>query len=333
MEMRRDAAKDLSTIYMGGGTPGILSADGIAKVLDTAKDVFSIRPAAEITVETNPGTVSVHKMEMLRGGGVNRISLGVQSLHDHELSALGRCHTSNDALIAVHDAREAGFDNISTDLMYGIPGQTAQSWDNTLFRALEMDPEHISAYELTPEKSTPLYKGIEQGSITLPDEEVVTGMYYRCIDILKEHGYVHYEISNFAKPGYECIHNLNYWNRGEYLGVGTGAHSFLNARRSGNIMDVTKYIESIVKEEIPVSENLDVNGVEAIKEFIFLGMRKIEGLDIRRVPEGEKILKSKAVEELSFHGLAEIDGNFLRLTEKGLVLSNEVFIKIFQMFD
>ncbi len=329
MELRRDAAKDLRTVYMGGGTPGILSGDEIAGILTAAKATFSIRPGAEITVETNPGTVSLEKMKILHGAGVNRISIGVQSLHERELAALGRSHTADDALRAVHDARGAGFDNISIDLIYGIPGQTLQTWEATVLKALESSPEHISTYELTPEKNTPLYRSIGQGAVTLPDEEIVTEMYYRGTGLLKEHGYVHYEISNCAKPGYECVHNLNYWNRGEYLGLGTGAHSFSNARRSGKIKAVSGYIQSIAKGDIPVTEELDIKGADEIREFIFLGMRTLAGLDIRQVPGGESILKSKAVEELVRLGLVEIAGDFLRLTGKGLVLSNEVFVRMF----
>lgn len=341
IELRKGVADNLKTIFIGGGTPTILSEKDIAEILNAVRENYSINPDAEITIEANPRTITEEKAEGLLKSGINRISIGVQSLIDKELVFLGRSHNADDAVKAVRDVKGAGFRNTSVDLIYGIPRLKEQrakgkgyirNWEYSLQKALELNPEHISTYELTPEKNTPLYDDIKAGIITMPDEGVIAEMYYKGIDILKEQGYIHYEISNFARKheynGYECKHNLNYWNRGEYLGIGAGAHSFFQGIRMSNARDVIRYIKSIDDNKIPVAEETHITNDEALKEFIFLGMRKIEGIDISQIPDEKRILISKAVEELSSHGLVEVKGNYLRLTRKGLILSNEVIVQV-----
>ncbi|MBI3592984.1 MAG: radical SAM family heme chaperone HemW [Nitrospirae bacterium] len=330
IELRKHAARDIGTVFIGGGTPTVISGNEISKILNKVKETFSVRHDAEVTIEANPGTITEGKLAGLREAGVNRISIGIQSLDDHELTVLGRSHTSDDVLYAVTAARKAGFNNISVDLIYGIPGQNMETWVNTLLKAIELLPEHVSTYELTPEKNTPLSDDIKKGRLALPDEEIITEMYYKGIDILQAHGYAHYEISNFARPGYQCIHNLNYWNRGEYLGIGAGAHSFLNGRRTANVRDVFRYVESVNSGMIAVAEDIEITAKEALKELIFLGLRKTEGIDMSRMPDIAKMLKSKAVDELIRHGLLETRDNCLCLTRKGLVLSNEIILRIFE---
>jgi oxygen-independent coproporphyrinogen-3 oxidase len=193
---------------------------------------------------------------------------------------------------------------------------------------MELSPEHISTYELTPEKDTPLYDDIKNGRIAMPEEEAVSEMYYKGIDMLKYHGYIHYEISNFAKPGRECIHNLNYWNRGEYIGIGAGSHSFFNKKRIVNIKDVMRYIETINKGMTPVDEEVEMTSDEALKEFIFLGLRKTEGINTRHLPAEKRFAFNKAVKTLVSHGLVELNDNYLRLTRKGFIISSEVIVQI-----
>jgi oxygen-independent coproporphyrinogen-3 oxidase len=333
--LRKNVVGDLTTIYIGGGTPTILSEKEIAGLLQAMRDNYVIDPDAEITIEANPRTISEDKARKLLDSGINRMSIGIQSLIDKELITLGRSHNAEDAIKAVKDVRSAGFKNISIDLIYGIPlpkfqisNFKFQNWEYSLQKALELSPEHISTYELTPEKDTPLYEDIKSGRLAMPEEGVISEMYYKGIDMLKEHGYIHYEISNLSKPGYECRHNLNYWNRGEYLGIGAGAHSFFGGKRTGNARDISHYIESINNNKMPVAEEHYITNDEALKEFIFLGMRKTDGIDMKLLPDKKRVLMKKAVEELSSHGLVEVKGNYLRLTRKGLILSNEVIVQV-----
>ncbi|MBF0505240.1 MAG: radical SAM family heme chaperone HemW [Nitrospirae bacterium] len=328
MKLREGSAGNLKTVYLGGGTPTLLSGSQVADILSGAREIFALVPRAEISIEANPGTVSEAQLAAFRESGVNRISIGVQSLADHELCVLGRRHKVKDAFAAFRAARSAGFDNISLDLIYGIPGQSMDAWENTVSSALDLSPEHVSAYELTPEESTPLQVELAEGVYALPDELLVTEMYYAVIEKMKKYGYLHYEISNFAKPAYECAHNLNYWNRGEYLGIGAGAHSYFDGKRSGTLRDLARYVESIEGGTVPVDEEVNITEQDEFKEMIFLGLRKIEGIDLRLMPESGKLLTNKAVDDLIHHGLIEIKDQYLRLTAKGLVLSTEVMVRI-----
>lgn len=333
----RTLNSELRTVYIGGGTPTILAEKEISKILDAVGSHYSVRPDAEITIEANPKTITSKKAETLLKAGINRISIGVQSFIDGKLSILGRSHNAADAVSAAGEVRHAGFKNISLDLIYGIPAFKFQisdfksrirNWEYSLQKALELKPEHISAYELTPEKNTPLYEDISKGRLIMPDEDVIAEMYYGAIDMLTQHGYNHYEISNFAKPGYECAHNLNYWNRGEYLGIGAGAHSFFKGKRSSNIKDAAGYIEILKKGKMPTAEEIEITGDDALRETIFLGLRKTEGLDISMMPDEKSRLIKKAVDELASHGLVELEDNTLSLTRKGFLLSNEVIVKV-----
>jgi oxygen-independent coproporphyrinogen-3 oxidase len=260
---------------------------------------------------------------------VSRISIGVQSFNNEELNSLGRIHTSEDAARVIELLRKAGPTNYSLDLLYGIPGQTMETWDRTITRALSLSPCHISAYELTPEKKTPLYRLLQSGDVHLPDEELVLDMYARAIDRLTASGYVHYEISNFALPGFECVHNMNYWNRGEYIGAGAGAHSFMAGLRSKNVEDIIIYCQCAADGCIPSVETVRVSPAEAAREFIFLGLRKTEGI---RITEAEALgldiigAGSLLLEE----GYLETNKDHLRLAGKGLPLSNSIIVKLYE---
>jgi len=341
--LKKDSAGALKTIYIGGGTPSVLPEKCFKQLFECLRNNFNFSSSAEITIEANPGTINESKMLTLISLGVNRLSIGVQSFNDNELKLLGRIHTSDDAVRAIELIKDAGTRNFSIDLIYGIPMQTMDSWKQTIEKALSFSPTHISAYELTPEKGTPLYEMIEpapplhsplgkgghRGVIKMPDEELVLDMYGYAIDYLASSGYEHYEISNFALIGFECIHNLNYWDRGEYIGVGAGAHSFIRGFRFKNTDDIKRYIKDLDKGIVPEIESIEINREDAIKEFIFLGLRKTEGISLVQAEKlGLNI--AKTCRELIDEGYLAIKNNHLRLTRKGIVISNEIAVRIFE---
>ncbi|RJQ39979.1 MAG: radical SAM family heme chaperone HemW [Nitrospiraceae bacterium] len=327
--LKKDFAGELKTIYIGGGTPTILPDECFRQLFTCLQNNYSLSPSPEITVEANPGTVDESKIKTLLSLGVNRISIGVQSFNDDELKTLGRIHTSDEAMKATEAIKDSGIKNFSIDLIYGIPGQTLDSWKHTLSKAFTLSPAHISSYELTPEKNTPLYGLIESGKISMPDEEPVLSMYGYAIDYLSSRGYEHYEISNFALPHFKCLHNLNYWDRGEYIAAGAGAHSFIRGFRSKNTDDIRRYIKDLNKGIIPEPESTEIKCEDATKEFIFLGLRKTEGISIAKAKELGLDMPG-VCSELIEDGHLEIQGDYVRLTRKGLVVSNSVIVRLFE---
>ncbi len=328
LEMRKEYIGKLCGIYIGGGTPSILKEKDIATIMDKIRSTCHISAAAEITSEANPGTLTESGIKGMLNAGINRISIGVQSLRDKELSLLGRMHDAAEAIAAVTTARKGGFGNISLDLIYGIPGQDLVSWKRTLEKIVSLHSEHISAYELTPEKNTVLYEQLEKGRLHLPDEDEVAEMYYTAIDILTEAGYKHYEISNFALPNLQCRHNLNYWDRGEYLGIGAGAHSFLNGRRISNICDVRQYIHDVELGTSPIAEETLLTRREEIEETLFLGLRKTDGFDIELIPANITEHLKEALDDLAHQGLLDLSGGHIKLTRKGLIICNSVIVRL-----
>lgn len=332
LELKKDFLGTLKTVYIGGGTPSILPVKCFNQIFECLKNNFEFQSGAEITIEANPGTINEALLNMLISVGVNRLSIGIQSFNDNELKVLGRIHDSKEAVKAIELIHKKDFHNFSVDLMYGIPSQTPETWKNSLSNAVALKPSHISTYELTPEKGTSLYNQLATGQIKMPDEEVILSMYDYAINYLSSNGYKHYEISNFAIPKFECIHNLNYWDRGEYVGAGLGAHSFVNGIRSKNIENINAYIEQIDNRKIPEAESMKVTESNAKKEFIFLGLRKIEGINISDAKQlGLGILN--ASEKMIKDGYLEIAGSNLRLTKKGLVILNTVIVRLFENLD
>ena len=329
LELKSNIAGKLRTIFIGGGTPTLLPGDCFEQLFRCLRKNFLFSPEIEITVEANPGTVTAPKLEVLLSLGVNRMSVGIQSFHDDELKMLGRVHTADEALEAVNLMKNAGFKNYSVDLMYGIPGQTIRAWKETLTKALGLSPYHISAYELTPEEGTPLWRLIKENAVRMPEEGLVLDMYDYAIDFLQSMGFEHYEISNHALPGFRCLHNLNYWDRGEYLGTGAGAHSFIKGVRSRNTSDVSAYIENLKNDLIPEAEAIRISPDEALKEFIFLGLRKTEGIDLAQAKKMHADFPN-ACSELISSGHLALSGNSLRLTRKGLPVSNMVIVRLFE---
>jgi oxygen-independent coproporphyrinogen-3 oxidase len=339
LDIKKDSAGTLKSIYIGGGTPSLLPDECLKKLFKFLRNNFNFSSSVEITVEANPGTINEPKINTILYLGVNRLSLGIQSFNNNELRTLGRIHTSEDAIESAGIIRKEGLRNFSIDLIYGIPGQTMDSWHKSISTASELSPAHISAYELTPEGKTPLYELIESDKIRMPDEEIILEMYNHTIDYLSSFGYEYYEISNFALSGFRCIHNLNYWDTGEYIGVGVGAHSFINGIRSENTKDLNRYIEYSNHGIIPETESAKLTYKEYCKEFIFLGLRKTEGIDINKLPpfippltrgdkEGCNSLL-QASRELIDDGYLDIDKGHLRLTRKGMVISNIIIVSLF----
>ncbi len=317
----------LRTVYIGGGTPTALPEELLGEIFAALRGSFTLLPGAEVTVEANPGTVDARKAARLRSMGVNRVSLGVQSFDDRELRTLGRAHTSAEAARAV---KALGAENLSLDLIYGIPGQDARSWEETLRRAVELGPKHISAYELTPEPGTPIMDSLKKGVLTLPQEDEALEMSSLALDTLARSGYRRYEVSNYALPGFECRHNLNYWRRGEYIGAGAGAYSFSGDRRDRNTPDIGEYMELLSRGRPPAGKSARITPEEAMREFLFLGLRLTEGVDMAWFRDELGLDLAGAVGELLGDGLVETEGGRLRLTRRGFLLFNPVVVRLME---
>lgn len=328
--LRKGSTGPLRAIYVGGGTPSILSDALLTKLFDCLKDSLLFSHGIEVTVEANPGTLTESGIRSMLSAGVNRISIGIQSLHEQELKTLGRIHSADEARLSAEMLKRFGLRNLSVDLMYGIPGQTLRTWKETLSAAVDLSPAHISAYELTPEKGTPIHGLISSGAVSLPDDDMIIEMYESAIDYLGSAGFDHYEISNFARPGFRCVHNLNYWNRGDYAGFGAGAHSFINGVRSRNANDIQEYISCPDAQGIQSGEPHIVSPNEASKEFLFLGLRKREGIMVREAAAMGIDLVPRC-RELFSEGYLATDGTHVRLTGKGLVISNTVIVRLFEL--
>jgi len=325
-------AREFGTLYVGGGTPTTLAQDQLSRLLTLLGRRIRLAPGAEITVEANPATATPDVLELLRRSGVTRLSIGVQSFADDVLSALGRSHTGSQAAQAVRNAREAGFENIGIDLIYGVPQQTEEQWRRTLADAIGLRPHHISAYCLSADAGSRLAADVGSGNLTLPDDETAISMYQSAIQEIEGAGYCQYELSNFALPGRECRHNTNYWERGEYLGLGPGASSFLGSRRWENIPDVAAYCSRLAQGGPAVDRSEDLSVEEAALESLLLGLRMTAGVDLGRYAERHGELRRDRlllrVRELEPHRLLTIENGCLRLTRRGMVLAQEVLSRI-----
>lgn len=320
------------TLFFGGGTPSLLSAEVVERLIEAAQ-MYDVEAGAEVTLEANPGTVTREKLAGYRAAGVNRLSIGVQSFHDTLLARLGRVHSSSEAVAAFESARAAGFDNLGIDLIHTLPGETLEMWEADLRRAVELAPEHISAYSLILEEGTPLHGEAEKGRLVLPEEEAAVEMLELTTEFLVAAGYEHYEISNFARPGRRSRHNQVYWRRGNYLGFGAGAHSLLRREtgdlRWGNTESLTEYRQYISEDCLPDVERHVLTVREAMAEYMFLGLRMLEGVDTmafsREFGATVTDVWPGVAEGLCREGLLVEDGTFLRLSRRGLLLANRVF--------
>jgi len=319
----------VQSVFFGGGTPTTLPGSILAGILDELRRRHRFGDDVEVTVEANPGTVDEEKLAALREGGVNRLSLGMQAAQDRLLDLLGRAHRARDVAGAVQLARAAGFENLNLDLIYGLPGQTLADWEETLAAALDLEPEHIAAYALEIHPETSLGEAVARGELAPADEELELEMYQVLRRTLRRAGFVHYEISNFARPGRECRHNLNYWRNGEYAGYGPAACSYLGGRRTTNEKDPLAYAGRLFAGERPVAESEVPDERTRMAETVFLGLRLIGGLSRARFSAlfGRDVTAvfGPEIAALEAKGLVELTPDALRLTERALPLANEVF--------
>ena len=324
--------KDIvTTIYIGGGTPSVINEKYIKQIINKIKLKYLVSENAEITIEVNPGTVTEEKLKMYKDAGINRLSIGLQSTKNELLKKIGRIHTYEDFLDCFNSARKVGFKNINVDLMLGLPGQTVKELMGSVTNIINLSPEHISLYSLILEENTPLKVMVEEGKIKLPDEEIEREMYWITKELLENNGYKHYEISNFAKEGFKSQHNYNCWKQKEYLGFGIAAHSYYKNKRYCNANSIDEYCENINNDIF--SKNIITCEIqtekEKQKEFMMLGLRLIEGIDIQefknKFVNNPIYLFSNELDKLVKNELVEVDLNNIQLTKKGLDFANLVW--------
>jgi oxygen-independent coproporphyrinogen-3 oxidase len=325
IELRADEWKDavFSTIYFGGGTPSLLDPRDIAWLLDTASRHPAMHPV-EVTLECNPGTISMEGLCRFREAGINRLSIGVQSFDNSVLSFLGRIHDADAARGAFEAARNAGLANVGIDLIYGIPGQTPESWASTINETISLGPDHVSMYELTVEDGTPISGLVHGNKVAMPDDASAISMYESAVAMLESAGIHRYEISNFARTGHECMHNLNYWRRGSYLGVGPSAHSFRESTRRYNLPELGAYLTALEQRQLP-PENAESLSVETARfERVMLALRTSAGIPRHDLPH----VYTGIIGEMLGDGLLVEAGGRIALTKRGVMLSNEVFMRL-----
>ena len=325
-------ADPLQTVFIGGGTPSILSADALAQLFVDIHRHFQITPDTEITVECNPGTVDGEKLKVMRNNGVNRLSFGLQAMQDETLKQLGRIHTVAEFLQSYRLARENGFENINIDLIFALPDQTMEAWHHTLNEVISLEPDHISAYNLVMEETTPFYEWWQAGELHLPTEDTEADMFQYTIDTLTAHGYIHYEICNFAKPHHFARHNLVYWNNQSCIGLGAGACGYVNGVRYTNVRGIASYIGKLAQRHKPIANTERMTGHAEKAETLMLALRKREGisLDVYQDRFGEDIEAAfgSILKKWIDLQLLERTATHLRLTDRGLFLANEVFVEL-----
>ncbi|MFS0861620.1 radical SAM family heme chaperone HemW [Fredinandcohnia sp. 179-A 10B2 NHS] len=320
----------MKTIFVGGGTPTVLSERQLEFLLASINRYLIPREEnLEFTFEANPGDLSEGKLKVLYNSGVNRLSFGVQTFDDELLKGIGRTHRQKDVYHTIELAKKVGFENISIDLMYALPHQTVESFKESLDIAFSLDIEHVSAYSLIIEPKTVFYNLMRVGKLQLPSQENEAVMYELLIKEMEKHHFHQYEISNFAKTGYESRHNLTYWNNDEYFGIGAGAHSYVDGKRITNAGPIKKYMSLIDENDFPYIDTHKVTTQEKMEEELFLGLRKIAGVSIAHFKEKFNVnisnVFAQQIEEQKSKGLLEEVEGFLRLTHKGKFLGNEVF--------
>ena len=339
LRMRAAEAKHdtVVSVFIGGGTPTSISSFYITGVLQDVKDFYHLDPNAEITIEANPGTVSLEKMQRYKAAGVNRVSIGLQSANQETLKRLGRIHTYEDFLTSYENCRKAGITDINVDLMCGIPGQTLKEWKDTLRKVVMLHPKHISAYSLMVEEGTPFGEKFGEDELRrmrgedpkyLPTEEAERQMVHEAEYFLEKHGFGRYEISNYAQKGYECRHNIGYWKRVPYLGFGLGAASLFRETRISNIRKIEEYIEAIDNGRYPTAAQQPVSRREQIEEYMFLGLRMTEGIsreDFRKTFDTDvEAVYGSVLKRLCAQKLLEAREGWIYLTDRGVDISNFV---------
>lgn len=320
------------TIFFGGGTPSLLSVEQVSRLLAGCRRSFAVDKDAEISLEANPGTLDRQQLQGLRAAGINRLSLGAQSFDAELLKTLGRIHSPEEISQAVQFARQAGFSSLNLDFMFGLPGQTMRQWQETLDQALRLRPEHLSLYSLIIEEGTPFYTWTHEGRITPGDEDLCADMYEYAGERLRAEGYEQYEISNWALPGHRCQHNLTYWWNLPYIGMGAGAHSFFAGKRFSDIREPQEYIRCLKRGQWPMAESEEVTRLQEMTETAFMGLRTIPGLHLpafaQRFGEAFDDFVGDRLRPVEEAGLLTRERDWLRLSERGLLLGNEVFFRL-----
>ena len=340
---RRPDVAEFSTVFFGGGTPSYIPAPAIQRLLNTARTCAGVSDAAEVTLEANPDDVHPEKLMQWQEAGVNRLSIGVQSFNDSLLESLSRRHSADDALAAISLARDFGFDNISIDLMYGLPNQSLETWTASLKVAIGLNLPHLSLYCLQIEPSTPMHQSVLSGSLPTPDDDLAADMYEMAMDYLGDAGYEHYEISNWCFPNMRSEHNLGYWQNSHYIGIGPGAHSHLDGSRFWNVKSPRAYVNAIrhagntqesafpnvARGSVAIADVETISDSTRMSETMMLGLRLREGVSLAEFRQRFKLDLQDAYEhevtDLINLGLIEVVDNSLRLTRRGRLLGNEVF--------
>jgi oxygen-independent coproporphyrinogen-3 oxidase len=319
--------RELISIYFGGGTPSLMEPDYIREIIDTIKEKFNVAENSEITLETNPGTVSLEKLKKFQEAGINRLSIGIQSFENEDLKFLTRIHNSETAIKTVYDAAQSGFENISLDLIFNLPNQTKEKWKENLKQAIDLPIKHISAYSLILERGTILNKMVLDEKVKIQDEDYDAELYSTTIDFLTANGFNQYEVSNFAKPGFECVHNNAYWHYTDYFGFGTSAHSFINNKRWWNFSSLKMYIENIERLGNAVAGSETITPEKALNEFVMLELRS-SGLNIKEFGNlfGDSWLKEKYpyFELLKKNDFVKISTGLIKMTNKGYAICDEI---------
>lgn len=330
-EKYKNEEYEITTIYIGGGTPSFIDASYIERIINTIKQNYKLYENPEITIEVNPGTINEEKIRKYKDIEINRISIGLQTTKDNLLEQIGRIHTYEEFLNCYKIVKKIGIDNINVDLMLGLPNQTLEDLKEGLIEVINLKPNHISLYSLILEENTILEKMVRQNMAKLPEEDLEREMYWTTKNILEKNGYIHYEISNFSKEGYESKHNLNCWNQKEYLGFGVAAHSYIKNKRYCNTNNIEEYIKNVQNGKILNNRTICEiqNKIEEQKEYMLLGLRKIQGVDIQEFKnkfiDNPIYIFHKELEKLVKEELVEIDLNQIKLTSKGLDFANLVW--------
>lgn len=319
-------SRPLQSVYFGGGTPTALPATQLVLLLQLVRTAWPIQVSAEITVEAHPSTVTPADLKVLADAGFSRISFGAESMNEQDFASIGRPGRVQDTETAVEAARAAGFVNISLDLMYGLPGQSLESWTHTIRSLLLLGPSHISCYALTVEDGTKLSRNMASNLVPGIDEALQVAMESAAETLLSEAGFIRYEISNYAKPGYACRHNLLYWTDGDYLGLGPSAQSYVNGVRFGNVADLTAYVDMLAEHRLPITERTDLSDFEQQQDALIFGLRLLRGVPLNRVPNSEQHNK---IHTLIEQGLLESTTDRIRLTPLGRRYADTVAGELF----
>lgn len=324
----------VDTLFFGGGTPSLLKPQHFERIFKKIYSIFNVDDSSEITIEANPGTIDIKNLKEIKSLGVNRISFGVQSFNENELKFLNRIHTADEAIKSIKYAKEIGYENISADLIFGIPGQSTTSWMENLRIISELNIEHLSVYNLIYEENTPLFKQLNEGKFAQLDEQIEEEIYYQTVDFLELLGFLQYEVSNFSKSGFECKHNIKYWTHFPYFGFGPSSHSYYNRQRYWNYRNLKKYYEKIDNNHLPVEGSEIIDNNKFIIERIMLGLR-YQGLDLAFISDIIDLDINKFIEQ----NIIPIQKSFLTIFDKiilskyGFFKLNEIALKLINQID